>query len=56
MLEEIGQGAYGRVYNAVWQGTIVAAKEVPIAGNKKVLANELPVYRYVDHRQTSKYI
>lgn len=41
---------------AVWRGTIVAAKEVPTAGNEKVLANELSVYRYVDHRHTSEYI
>ena len=38
------------MYKAVWRGTIVAAKEVPTAGNEKVLANELSVYRYVDQR------
>ena len=39
VIEEIGQGAYGRVYKVVWRGSIVAAKEVPIAGNKKLLEN-----------------
>ena len=47
IIEEIGQGAFGRVYKAVWRGTIVAAKEIPTAGNQRVLENELSVYRYV---------
>lgn len=45
ILNEIGQGSYGRVYRAVWMGTIVAAKEALTAGNEKVLAKELSVYR-----------
>ena len=44
-LEEIGQGAFGRVFKGVWRGSIVAAKEIPMAGNKGVLQNELNVYR-----------
>ena len=45
ILEEIGQGAFGRVYKAVWRGTIVAAKEVRTSGNQKILENEMSVYR-----------
>ena len=30
---------------AVWRGIVVAAKEVPTAGNAKMLENELSVYR-----------
>lgn len=45
ILEEIGQGSFGRVYKAVWRGTVFAAKEIPTAGNQKVLENELSVYR-----------
>ena len=40
IIEEIGQGAFGQVYKAVWHGTIVAAKEIPTAGNQD------NVYRY----------
>ena len=45
-MEEIGQGAFGKVFKAVWRGTVVAAKEVRSAGNQKMLENELSVYRY----------
>lgn len=45
ILEEIGQGSFGRVYKAVWCGTVVAAKEISTAGNQKVLVNKLSVYR-----------
>ena len=45
MIEEIGQGAFGRVYKAVWRGSVVAAKVIPIAGNKRILDNEMSVYR-----------
>jgi len=41
VLEEIGQGAYGKSVQAIWRSTIVAAKEVPTAGNENILANEL---------------
>jgi len=45
LLEEIGNGAFGRVHRAVWRSTVVAAKEIPAAGNSKVLSNELSVFR-----------
>ena len=45
ILEEIGRGAFGNVSKGIWRGVIVAAKEVPIAGNTRVLANELNVYK-----------
>ena len=45
IIEQVGQGAFGCVYKAVWRGSIVAAKEIPTAGNQKVLDNELSVYR-----------
>ena len=45
IIEEIGRGGFGCVSKAVWRGTIVAAKEVPTAGNAKILENELAVYR-----------
>ena len=32
---------------AVWRGSVVAAKEIPTAGNSRILANELAVYRYI---------
>ena len=44
-IEEIGQGAFGRVSKAVWRGLIVAAKEIPVSGNSRILQNELSVYR-----------
>lgn len=47
ILDEIGQGAFGHVYKAIWRGAVVAAKEIRISGNKKMLENELSVYRYV---------
>lgn len=40
ILGEVGQGAFGHVYKAIWRGTIVAAKEIQTARNKKVLDNE----------------
>ena len=46
IIEQVGQGAFGHVYKAAWRGTIVAAKDIPIAGNKRILENELSVYRY----------
>ena len=45
ILEEIGRGAFGRVFKAVWRGTIVAAKEIRTAGNQHILENEMSVYR-----------
>lgn len=45
-LEEIGRGGFGRVSKVVWRGSIVAAKEIPTAGNSRILENELAVYRY----------
>ena len=48
IIEQVGQGSYGRVYKAAWRGTIVAAKDIPIAGNKRILENELSVYRYCE--------
>ena len=45
IIDEIGRGGFGCVSKAVWRGTIVAAKEVPTAGNAKILENELAVYR-----------
>lgn len=42
IIEEIGQGAYGK---AIWRGTVVAAKEVPVSGNKRILTNEMSLYR-----------
>ena len=47
ILEEVGQGNFGQVFKAIWRGTIVAAKEVRISGNQKIIENELSVYRYV---------
>jgi hypothetical protein len=44
IIEEIGRGGFGCVSKAIWRGSIVAAKEVPTAGNAKVLENELAVY------------
>lgn len=44
VLEEIGQGAYGRVSKAFWRGSIVAIKEIPVCGNSRILNNELNVY------------
>ena len=46
IIEEIGRGGFGCVSKAIWRGTVVAAKEVPTAGNAKMLDNELAVYRY----------
>ena len=46
LLELIGQGTYGRVHKAVWRGSIVAAKELPLGSSAKCLENELKVYRY----------
>ena len=40
ILEEVGRGAFGNVSKGIWRGVIVAAKEVPTAGNTRVLANE----------------
>ena len=45
-VEEIGQGAIGHVSKAIWRGSIVAAKEIRVAGNKKMVENELASYRY----------
>ena len=45
ILEEVGQGAYGHVYKAIWCGTVVAAKEIRLAGSKKIVENEISVYR-----------
>jgi serine/threonine protein kinase len=47
--KEIGRGGFGCVSKAIWRGSIVAAKEVPTAGNAKVLENELAVYRSLNH-------
>ena len=44
-IEEIGQGAFGRVSKTVWRGLIVAAREIPVSGNSRILQNELSVYR-----------
>ena len=33
------------MYKAVWRGSVVAAKEIPMAGNHKFLQNELSVFR-----------
>jgi serine/threonine protein kinase len=49
IIEEIGRGGFGCVSKAIWRGSIVAAKEVPTAGNAKVLENELAVYRSLNH-------
>ena len=46
-VEEIGRGGFGCVSKAVWRGIVVAAKEVPTAGNAKMLENELSVYKQV---------
>ena len=46
ILNEIGRGAFGCVMKAIWRGCVVAAKEIPTAGNNRILANELAVYRY----------
>jgi len=45
LLEEIGQGAFGRVSKAVWRSTLVAVKEIPAAGNSKILINKLAVFK-----------
>ncbi len=44
LIDLIGCGSFGRVHKAVWCGSIVAAKVVPILGNEKSLKNELNVY------------
>ncbi len=44
-LDLVGCGSFGNVYKAVWRGTIVAAKVIPFAENKKSLQNELDIYR-----------
>jgi serine/threonine protein kinase len=49
ILEEVGQGNFGQVFKAIWRGTIVAAKEVRISGNQKIIENELSVYRSLNH-------
>ena len=41
ILNEIG----GSVSKAIWRGSVIAAKEIPTAGNSKMLENELGVYR-----------
>ena len=41
ILEEIGHGAFGRVSKAVCQSTLVPVKEIPAAGNSKILSNAL---------------
>ncbi len=45
LLNMVGSGAFGQVYKAVWRGTVVAAKVLNVAGNAKVVENELKVYR-----------
>ena len=45
ILEEIGQGAIGHVFKAIWRGTIVAAKEIRVSGNRKLVENEIASYR-----------
>ena len=36
-VEEIGQEAIGHMSKAIWQGSIVAVKEIRVTGNKKWL-------------------
>jgi hypothetical protein len=45
LLHLIGTGAYGQVHKAAWRGTVVAAKTIMLAGNTKIIDNELNVYR-----------
>ena len=45
LLENIGSGAFGQVYKAIYKGTVVAAKIVVLAGNNKLVDNELNAYK-----------
>lgn len=45
LLNVIGQGGFGTVYRAVWQGVVVAAKIIP--AQKDVTSKEADVLKYV---------
>ena len=47
LLNLIGCGSFGKVFKAVWRGSIVAAKVLPVSQNDKTLKNELDFYRFV---------
>ena len=47
LMDLIGSGAFGRVHKAVWRGTLVAAKIIPVpATSSRVWENELAAYRF----------
>ncbi len=47
LLAVIGNGAFGVIHKAIWKGSIVAAKVIMLAGNAKIVDNELNSYRLV---------
>ena len=47
LMDLIGTGAFGRVHKAVWKGTLIAAKVIPVLStSSRVWENELAAYRF----------
>lgn len=47
LLDVIGQGGFGTVHKAIWHGTMVAAKIIPLQKDVTIKEAEIMRYTYV---------